>query len=187
MRIEIRVEDRNSVAEVDLAAGTVTLEGRSHPFTIVGTQGERVELDIDGDRIVVEGWPQNNELPSARLSVNGEIVRVGEVVRGPLAREAVPRSGPSPPPPDRPRTSPAPVAASDGPGIVVRPPMPGKVLEVRVAEGSAVKPGDILVVLEAMKMRNEVASPASGVVRGLQVAPGTSVKARDVMLRIAPG
>ena len=64
--------------------------------------------------------------------------------------------------------------------------MPGKVLEVLVEEGARVRAGQVLLVLEAMKMRNEIASPRAGKVRGLSVRPGQSVKARDVLLTLEP-
>jgi biotin carboxyl carrier protein len=65
--------------------------------------------------------------------------------------------------------------------------MPGKVLELRVKDGDRVEKGQVLLVLEAMKMRNEVASPAAGVVAGLAVAAGANVRAKDVLLRIVAG
>jgi glutaconyl-CoA decarboxylase len=64
--------------------------------------------------------------------------------------------------------------------------MPGKVVEVRVKEGETVRSGQVLVVLEAMKMRNEVPSPAAGRVTDLRVSPGSSASAREPMLRIVP-
>jgi glutaconyl-CoA/methylmalonyl-CoA decarboxylase subunit gamma len=64
--------------------------------------------------------------------------------------------------------------------------MPGKILEVRVREGDTVRKGDVLLRLEAMKMSNEIASPADGIVRGLRVAAGANVRAREPMFYIAP-
>jgi biotin carboxyl carrier protein len=64
--------------------------------------------------------------------------------------------------------------------------MPGKVIEVRVKEGERVRKGDVLLVLEAMKMRNELTSPADGVVRGLRVSAGGNARAREPMMFIAP-
>ncbi len=60
--------------------------------------------------------------------------------------------------------------------------MPGRVLAVRVAQGQLVKTGDILLILEAMKMENEIRSPVDGVVQELAVAEGTSVAAGDVLV-----
>jgi biotin carboxyl carrier protein len=68
----------------------------------------------------------------------------------------------------------------------VKPPMPGKVVEIRVKEGQAVAEGDVLVVLEAMKMQNDLKSPMAGTVRRVHVQDGTNVEASTVLLEIEP-
>ena len=68
----------------------------------------------------------------------------------------------------------APVVAPAG-GETVTAPMPGTILDVKVAEGQAVKSGDVLVILEAMKMENEILAPCDGTVKGLAVTKGASV------------
>ena len=68
----------------------------------------------------------------------------------------------------------APVAAPAG-GETVTAPMPGTILDVKVTEGQAVKSGDVLVILEAMKMENEILAPCDGTVKGLAVTKGASV------------
>ncbi len=60
--------------------------------------------------------------------------------------------------------------------------MPGKVMEVKVKAGDAVKKGDMLLILEAMKMKNPVPSPQDGVVKEVKVEAGSRVKAGDVMM-----
>ncbi len=75
-----------------------------------------------------------------------------------------------------------PVAASAGDVIA---PMPGTVLKVKVSAGDTVKKGQVLLILEAMKMENEIVSPADGKVAALYVEPGKSVTAREVMVTIA--
>ena len=64
--------------------------------------------------------------------------------------------------------------------------MPGRVVELRVKEGDRVRKGDVLVVLEAMKMRNELASPADGIVRGIRVAAGANARSNEPMMFVAP-
>jgi biotin carboxyl carrier protein len=63
--------------------------------------------------------------------------------------------------------------------------MPGRVLRLLVAPGDAVAIGQPLVVLEAMKMENEVKSPQDGVISGVAVAPGQAVSAGEVLVRFA--
>jgi len=73
--------------------------------------------------------------------------------------------------------------ASDG---AVFPLMPGIIMEVHVAVGDAVAEGDMLLVLEAMKMLNEIASPLAGTVAEVNVKAGDNVDRRTMMVRIEP-
>ena len=74
----------------------------------------------------------------------------------------------------------APVAG----GMKINAPMPGTILDVRVSNGAAVKKGDVLLILEAMKMENEIMSPADGTVAQVLVAKGASVNSGDVLVVI---
>jgi biotin carboxyl carrier protein len=74
--------------------------------------------------------------------------------------------------------------AAHGSGQIVTAPMPGRVVLVAVAPGQAVQPGDGLVVLEAMKMENELKASVAGTVRDVRVAAGQAVNPGDVMLVI---
>ncbi|HUR62161.1 MAG TPA: biotin/lipoyl-containing protein [Candidatus Thermoplasmatota archaeon] len=68
----------------------------------------------------------------------------------------------------------------------IKPPMPGKVVEVKVKEGQTVAAGDVLVVLEAMKMQNDLKAPMAGTVTKVHVHDGTNVEATTVLLEIEP-
>ena len=59
--------------------------------------------------------------------------------------------------------------------------MPGTILDVKVAAGASVKAGDILVILEAMKMENEIVAPQDGTVAAVNVKKGDSVNSGDVL------
>ena len=73
--------------------------------------------------------------------------------------------------------APAPVAN----GLKVVSPMPGTILDVKVSQGAAVKKGDILMILEAMKMENEIVAPEDGTVAQVNVQKGASVNSGDVL------
>lgn len=74
----------------------------------------------------------------------------------------------------------APAGGAQG-AIKVNAPMPGKILSVKASAGQAVKKGDVLLILEAMKMENEVVAPQDGTVAGIHVSAGDSVEAGAVL------
>jgi biotin carboxyl carrier protein len=72
-------------------------------------------------------------------------------------------------------------AGEQGGRAQIKAPMPGKVVRVMVEAGQAVEAGQPVVVVEAMKMQNELKSPKSGTVAELRAAPGSTVNAGDVL------
>jgi biotin carboxyl carrier protein len=66
----------------------------------------------------------------------------------------------------------------------IRSPMPGKVIKLLVSEGAEVEPNQGIVVLEAMKMQNEIKSPKQGVVRKIGVTEGAAVNAGDLLATV---
>ena len=81
--------------------------------------------------------------------------------------------------------APAPKAAPVAQGTKVSAPMPGTILEVKVKQGQQVKQGDLLVILEAMKMENEILAPQDGTVAQINVGKGASVNSGDVLAVLA--
>ena len=82
----------------------------------------------------------------------------------------------------------APVAAAPAPaaaGEQVKSPMPGNILDVKVAVGDTVAEGDVLIILEAMKMENEIVAPCSGKVASVNVQKGATVNSDDLLVVIA--
>jgi biotin carboxyl carrier protein len=76
----------------------------------------------------------------------------------------------------------APAAAEVGAGETGVPsPMPGKIVKVLAQAGQAVKKGDVLMILEAMKMQNEITAPVDGTVKSINVAADQSVKPNEVL------
>ena len=79
--------------------------------------------------------------------------------------------------------APAPVAAPAGAAgsVSVSAPMPGKVVAVKAAVGQAVKKGDVILVLEAMKMENDIVAPQDGTIASINASTGDSVESGAVL------
>ena len=78
--------------------------------------------------------------------------------------------------------APAPIPAGDG--LMVEAPMPGNVLSVQVKVGDQVKEDQVLIVLEAMKMENEIVAPKNGVITAVYVEKGTTIDAGKPIVMI---
>ena len=125
------------------------------------------------------------------INVNGnsyevEVEEVGGVVSAPKAASkaapvATPAAAPSAPK-AAPKAAPA-VAASAGQEVVDAP-MPGNIWKILVKEGQEVKRGDVLLILEAMKMENEYKSPAHGTIKKIFVKEGDNVESNQVLIVI---
>ena len=108
-----------------------------------------------------------------RVNVNGSLYEVEiEEMQAPATMSAAKPAAPA-----------APVAA--GAGAKVNAPMPGTILDVRVQNGAKVKKGDVLVILEAMKMENEIQAPCDGTVTSVCVKKGDSVETQALICTIA--
>ena len=87
--------------------------------------------------------------------------------------------------PAAPAAAPAPAApAAPAGGEKITAPMPGTILAVNVTSGSAVKKGDVLVILEAMKMENEIMAPCDGAVTSVSVTKGAAVESGTLLCTI---
>ena len=102
-----------------------------------------------------------------------------------VAPVAAPVAAPAAAPVAAPAAAPAPVAAPAGAGEAVAAPMPGTILKVNVTSGQAVKAGDTLCVLEAMKMENEIKAPKAGTVSAVAVTKGASVNTGDALVYLS--
>lgn len=124
-----------------------------------------------------------------KVNVNGvaytvEVAEEGVVAAAPVAAAPVaapapaPVAAPAPAPAPAPAAAPAVVAAGDTP---LTAPMPGKVSKIVAKAGDVVKKGDVILMLEAMKMQNEIAAPVDGTVKSINVNVNENVKPGQTM------
>ncbi len=102
----------------------------------------------------------------------------------PAPAAPVAAAAPAPAAPAAPAAA-APAGGAIAAGTRVDSPLPGNVLDVKVAVGQAVKAGQVVVIIEAMKMENEVAAPCDGVVKQIIVSKGAVVETGAALLVIA--
>lgn len=119
-------------------------------------------------------------MKNLRITVNGTSydVQVEELGAG-----ATPVATPAPAPVQTAVAQPT-ATATAGTGEPVKAPMPGVVLDIKVAVGQAVKHGDCLIILEAMKMENEIFCPVDGTVESITATKGQNVNSGDVLITI---
>lgn len=115
-----------------------------------------------------------------KITVNGTAY---DVVVEEVANDGAPAPAPVKAAAPAPAPAPAKKAASAGGAgsIKVVAPMPGKILGVKTSVGASVKKGEVVMVLEAMKMENEIVAPEDGVIASIDTSEGASVEAGDVL------
>ena len=121
-------------------------------------------------RITVEG--KTYEMDVELIGANGAAV-------APVAKAAAPVAA-------APKAAPAPVAAKPaavGSGSVAAP-MPGTILKVLKATGDSVKAGEVVLILEAMKMENEITAPVDGTIESLSLTEGSTVAGGDLLFDV---
>lgn len=106
-----------------------------------------------------------------------EVAANGSVAAAPKAAPAPAAAAPAQ------KAAPAPAAAPAG-GTPVKAPMPGNVVDIKVANGASVKKGDVVVILEAMKMENEIFAPCDGVATVVS-SKGATVNSGDVLITLS--
>lgn len=145
------------------------VNGAQYDVTIESIQGQVAKVNVNGVAFDVEmlGAPiTEGDLPAAAPAA------------APAATTAAPAAAPAIP-------AAAPAKGAAGAGTPVKAPLPGVVTKVLVANGQAVKKGDTVVVLEAMKMENNITAECDGTVSGVCCAAGDSVMEGTTLVTIA--
>jgi len=143
---------------------------KTYKFKINGNDYEVMVNSVEGN--------------TADVTVNGTGYKV-EMENAPAAPAAAPKSEPAAAPAPVAAAPAAPAAKAAGEGQTVTSPLPGLIIEVSVKEGQAVKAGQKVAVIEAMKMENEIQAPADGTVTAVLVGKGDSVLEGAPVVKIA--
>ena len=131
---------------------------------VVTLNGKNYEVDVTETDAIVTGV---TEVPVMVATAPAVAAPVAAPAEAPKAEEAP--------------AAPAAPAAPTASGTQVKAPMPGTILAVKASAGQAVKAGDVIVVLEAMKMENDIVAPCDGTIKEIVVTKGTTVNTDDVL------
>ena len=143
---------------------TIRVNNNSYRVKVGDTSHSPVMVEVDGETFEVEFEEQG-----------GKALRPAASTAPAQEMKAAPSASPAPP-------ASAPRPSADGSSVVVAP-MPGKVLKVNVKPGYSVSPGDVVCVLEAMKMEQVIKSNRSGVVVAVPISPGQTVTHGTVLVQ----
>ncbi len=117
------------------------------------------------------------------IKVNGNVYEVEVEETENFKNTPISASAPAAAPAPKAAPAPAPAAAPAGSNVVSAP-MPGTILDIKVSVGQSVNAGDVLCVLEAMKMENEIMAPAAGKVVAINTSKGASVNTGDALVSL---
>ena len=179
MRFNLTVDDDVHEVQTVGEPGTVILDGERFEGKVdrpaenqrVITIGERryevkvVEGEVSEGRFCLEMKGERIPVELARIEMR--------TVRGAVAARKI-----------APAKKTAAKGKADAGGEGIRAPMPGKVVEVFVEPGEEVEMGDVVLILEAMKMENELRSPMKATVRSVNVKPGDSVAGNQLLVAL---
>ncbi len=122
------------------------------------------------------------------IKVNGNVYEVEVEETENFKNTPISTAAPAPAAaPAAPKAAPAPAAASTpapAGANVISAPMPGTILDIKVSVGQSVNAGDVLCILEAMKMENEIMAPAAGKVVAINTSKGASVNTGDALISL---
>lgn len=162
-----RVQINNEEVELILGGDYVEVDGRRTAYSLTEISEGWYHLLLDGQCHSIHLPESGQSRQESVAAINGKSVRVTVWTERDLLLEQVGITGPD-----------------DSADKVVRAPMPGLVLETLVEAGRSVSKGDGLLVLEAMKMENEIRSSTDGIVKFVRVSAGDAVTKNDVLVEL---
>lgn len=182
-------KDRPAHKEAEVVRFELTFEGKVFNIDLIHGKNIRIKVDEDhyeveviesanGPELRLDGNNYRVEFRGSEMFIDGllEEPKVHNLRRAPTSNSIEEGVEPGQAKPS--------LRSAGGEGIV-HPPMPGRIMSIKVKEGEEVKTGSPLLVLEAMKMQNEVVSNMDGIIREIKVSEGDQVETGDVLLIIS--
>ena len=143
------------------------INGNEYSVAIIDLEGDKAAVEVNGVSyqvdILTEGYTAPAPRPAAKPAAPAP---------APAAAPAAPAPAPQPIAPAAPAAEPA---APAGKGTAVQSPLPGVILDIKVAVGDTVKAGQTVAILEAMKMENSINAECDGVITAIKVAKGDNI------------
>jgi oxaloacetate decarboxylase alpha subunit len=152
------------------------LEHRGDPAAFEPPPWEQAPAVASGSAPPPAAAPPAGDAEAYRVEVNGRAYDVTVSPQG-AVQTVVPAAGAAP--------APTPTAPPTTGGTDVRAPLAGNIFKVKVAPGQSVQSGDVVIILEAMKMETEIRSPVAGTVAAVRVKEGDGVQVGDILLALA--
>ena len=144
------------------------INGNEYSVAIIDLEGDKAAVEVNGVSyqvdILTEGYTAPAPRPAAKPAA--------APAPAPAAAPAAPAPAPQPIAPAAPAAEPA---APAGKGTAVQSPLPGVILDIKVAVGDTVKAGQTVAILEAMKMENSINAECDGVITAIKVAKGDNI------------
>ncbi|MBF1389338.1 MAG: biotin/lipoyl-binding protein [Porphyromonas sp.] len=144
------------------------INGNEYSVAIIDLEGDKAAVEVNGVSyqvdILTEGYTAPAPRPAAKPAV--------APAPAPAAAPAAPAPAPQPIAPAAPAAEPA---APAGKGTAVQSPLPGVILDIKVAVGDQVKAGQTVAILEAMKMENNINAECDGVITAIKVSKGDNI------------
>lgn len=145
------------------------INGNEYSVAIIDLEGDKAAVEVNGVSyqvdILTEGYTAPAPRPAAKPAAAPQ----------PAPAAPAPAAAPVAPQPIAPAAPAAEPAAPAGKGTAVQSPLPGVILDIKVAVGDQVKAGQTVAVLEAMKMENNINAECDGVITAIKVAKGDNI------------
>lgn len=143
------------------------INGNEYSVAIIDLEGDKAAVEVNGVSyqvdILTEGYTAPAPRPAAKPAAPAP---------APAAAPAAPAPAPQPIAPAAPAAEPA---APAGKGTAVQSPLPGVILDIKVAVGDQIKAGQTVAILEAMKMENNINAECDGVITAIKVSKGDNI------------